>query len=528
MEGKGNLKESGTDRHYGPKSEKPDLPDDVFEKFRQKHVEKLSEDKKNWKQIERNTTEQSDSELWLALRRERLTASNFGNVCKMRPTTSCATTVKNILYPPSVDTAAMRYGREQEKVAITDLSEKLNKNVQPRGLFIDYENPCLGASPDGLVDENGLIEIKCPLSAENFTAEEAIKTIPCLKSIFDRKNPDKINQNHRFFYQIQGQLNITRREYCIFAIWTPKSIKITYVNKDVAFWTNKMLPALLRFYKECMLQKSWIVVTIGICLSEIQAILLKRKKQQLKKKIQQKVIENENIKEKKFKCDISFTKATIIAATTVQNVEQDDDCIIVDTSEKQSLSDKQVASLKKYLDEDIPLISHIKRNVLPIYSRLDDESLAQFLRVVRETFQYETQNVLYIVYPDMIEASKSDKSLQIIGGNCSGHWRCIFFDGNKLHVYDSLPGCSYDKLVADEKNYIHLCYPKISQNDIVYEKVQSQPDGTSCGIYAAAFATTVALGGNPSNHKYSKDVQCMRQHFVNIILNNKLMAFPNQ
>jgi len=135
--------------------------------------------------------------------------------------------------------------------------------------------------------------------------------------------------------------------------------------------------------------------------------------------------------------------------------------------------------------------------------------------------------VLYIVYPDVIETSQSDKSLQIIGGNCSDHWRCIFFDGNKLHVYDSLPGCTYDKLSAEEKNYIHLRYPKINQDDIIFEKVQAQPDGTSCGIYAAAFATTIALGGNPCNEKYSKDIKCMRQHFIKIIENDKLMPFPS-
>jgi len=39
-----------------------------------------------------------------------------------------------------------------------------------------------------LLDENGLVEIKCPLSAENLTAEEAIKTLPQLKNIFDKKN----------------------------------------------------------------------------------------------------------------------------------------------------------------------------------------------------------------------------------------------------------------------------------------------------------------------------------------------------
>jgi len=104
---------------------------------------------------------------------------------------------------------------------------------------------------------------------------------------------------------------------------------------------------------------------------------------------------------------------------------------------------------------------------------LSDESLDLLLRVIRETSCFETQSVLYLEFPHIITASRSDKCIQTIGGNCSDHWRCIFFDGTKLHVYDSLPGCTYDKLVSKEKNYIHLRYPTISQSDIMFEKVHT-------------------------------------------------------
>ncbi|KMQ89298.1 hypothetical protein RF55_11082 [Lasius niger] len=115
-------RKSGTDCHYGPQSQKPDLLPDIFEQLRQNHLEKLFENGKNWRQIERNTIEQSDSDLWHSLRQELLTASNFGIVCRMRLTTSCAATVKNILFPPSIDTAAMKYGREMEKIARKELA----------------------------------------------------------------------------------------------------------------------------------------------------------------------------------------------------------------------------------------------------------------------------------------------------------------------------------------------------------------------------------------------------------------------
>jgi len=77
-------------------------------------------------------------------------------------------------------------------------------------------------------------------------------------------------------------------------------------------------------------------------------------------------------------------------------------------------------------------------NVLPIDSKLNDESLDIFLRVVRDTSDFETQSVLYLEFPEIIEASHNDKSLQIIGGNCSDHWRCIFFNGTKLRGVGSV------------------------------------------------------------------------------------------
>ena len=50
--------------------------------------------------IERETVQQGDDPtgLWMSLRRPRLTASNFGTICKRRSTTPVANAVKNLLY----------------------------------------------------------------------------------------------------------------------------------------------------------------------------------------------------------------------------------------------------------------------------------------------------------------------------------------------------------------------------------------------------------------------------------------------
>ena len=102
----------------------------------------------------------------------------------------------------------------------------------------------------------------------------------------------------------------------------------------------------------------------------------------------------------------------------------------------------------------------------------------------------------------------------------------VHFDGAKLRVYDSLPGGKYDNLVDEEKEYIRLRYPTIRENDITFEKVQQQPVGVSCGIYASAFATSVVLGRDPCTEKYSNDEALMRRQFLQILIDESLSLFP--
>jgi len=98
------------------------------------------------------------------------------------------------------------------------------------------------------------------------------------------------------------------------------------------------------------------------------------------------------------------------------------------------------------------------------------------------------------------------------------------------------PNCMYMTayLAVHIKNWqkkrkiIRERYPRINVSSIIFEKVQEQPDSISYGIYGAAFATSVILGRNPCEDKYSNDFERMRRHFMNIIETNKLSPFPSQ
>ena len=62
-----------------------------------------------------------------------------------------------------------------------------------------------------------------------------------------------MNKRHIFHFQIQGQLHISRRKYCLFTLWTPKGIKTEQITRDPIFWEKNMEQTLTKFYFDCLL-----------------------------------------------------------------------------------------------------------------------------------------------------------------------------------------------------------------------------------------------------------------------------------
>jgi hypothetical protein len=104
-----------------------------------------------------------------------LTASNFGKVNKRRPTT-ITSIVKTLLYKREISNiVSIKHGIDNEGIARNQLAAQKGVEISPCGLFIDSEIPFLRASPDGLMGNNTIVEIKCPLSAYKMPIKEAIK-----------------------------------------------------------------------------------------------------------------------------------------------------------------------------------------------------------------------------------------------------------------------------------------------------------------------------------------------------------------
>ena len=116
-----------------------------------------------------------------------------------------------------------------------------NTEVDVCGLFLSAEFPFLGATPDGLVyiglGTLGLLEVRCPYKHRNSTIVDACKDSGFCLALNDLGQP-KLRRSHDYYYQIIGQLGITRAAYCDFVVWTLMDTHIERVFMDTKVWKN--------------------------------------------------------------------------------------------------------------------------------------------------------------------------------------------------------------------------------------------------------------------------------------------------
>ena len=99
------------------------------------HLERIQKTAKQIEEISELTADQADDQSgeWMMLRRERLTASTFGDIVKRRASTSLVPLVMKLLYGKQCITPAMQYGYYNEPVArdayITKQVDQYNRTV---------------------------------------------------------------------------------------------------------------------------------------------------------------------------------------------------------------------------------------------------------------------------------------------------------------------------------------------------------------------------------------------------------------
>ena len=173
------------------------------------------------------------SDAWFAARAGKFTGSRFSSLMARlkngEPGASCqnllaALVIERLTGRPTemYVNAAMERGTLLEPHALTAYTERTGNAVKTVGFVVHHWLDYVGVSPDGLIGEDGLVEIKCP-SAEN-------KHLDAL-----------LHANHaaEYKWQIQGQMWVTGRQWCDAVSYHPgwpdhMTLAITRVHRDAA------------------------------------------------------------------------------------------------------------------------------------------------------------------------------------------------------------------------------------------------------------------------------------------------------
>ena len=112
--------------------------------------------------------------------------------------------------------AAMQWGTDTEPQARMAYELMTGEMVEETGFVLHHTIKSFGASPDGLVGSDGLIEIKCPNTATH------------IDTLLSDKVPSK------YITQMHVQMICTGREWCDFVSFDPR------LPGDMSFWMQRV------------------------------------------------------------------------------------------------------------------------------------------------------------------------------------------------------------------------------------------------------------------------------------------------
>lgn len=180
------------------------------------------------------------TEEWLAARVGRITGSRVGAVLGVSKYLSRQRLLKQMVeealgFTSDVKTAAMQWGNDNEDTAVALYAALYSGDlpVSHTGLHVLDGKDWLAASPDRLVGDEGLVEIKCPYGLRNDESPEF----------------EAIDQRQDYWHQMQLQMLVTDRQWCDFFQWTEHDYECVRVKRDPD-WLATYGPQLEAFIEE--------------------------------------------------------------------------------------------------------------------------------------------------------------------------------------------------------------------------------------------------------------------------------------
>ncbi|KAG1671735.1 Exonuclease [Nymphon striatum] len=133
----------------------------------------MSLNKNTIKSVAELTCGQRVKDSWHMIRKGRLTASDFGHVLQSKRVSPSL--MKRLVSEHDLSKVkAVAWGVNNEAEAINKFSAVSGLEVKETGIWLE-ESGLLGASPDGLVGQDAVLEVKCPYSIRNQIIKKGLK-----------------------------------------------------------------------------------------------------------------------------------------------------------------------------------------------------------------------------------------------------------------------------------------------------------------------------------------------------------------
>jgi len=176
--------------------------------------------------IEVATRGQSLSRMWFEERKKRMQSSMFGRICKLTEKTNIPRLCLSMMKSSTLAAPSILHGRKYESIAVQAYEQKTGVKTRECGICVCQTSPFLASSPDRVVDEETVLEVKCPYTARDSMISPA--TVPYLVGNYEHL---ELDVDYEYYYQVQGQLQCSERNYCTaFLVFTIKDLKIIRVE----------------------------------------------------------------------------------------------------------------------------------------------------------------------------------------------------------------------------------------------------------------------------------------------------------
>lgn len=181
------------------------------------------------------------SKEWFDARKGKITGSAVGAILGLNPWKGPEQVLRDMVRDyhgaerDFISNMATEYGNMHEPLATMEYMGKTGNHPEECGFYPHPEHDWLGASPDGLIDDDGLLEIKCPFGLRNKKGAELV-----FKTAEDQPH---------YYAQMQIEMFCTGRKWCNFYQWAPGGDSLERVEFSQQ-WIDEILPKLNSFYGE--------------------------------------------------------------------------------------------------------------------------------------------------------------------------------------------------------------------------------------------------------------------------------------